>query len=139
MTKQHSNSSVGYGRPPKEHQFKPGRSGNPSGRPKGVRNFRSDLRDELAELVSIKDGNKTIEVTRQRAVIKALVSAALDGDLRAANTVLNLCSRALASDNDTTAEEFDLDPGDRAIAKAAEERQRIRDDLISQNNKASKE
>ena len=131
MTKQHSNSSVGYGRPPKEHQFKPGRSGNPSGRPKGVRNFRSDLRDELAELVWIKVGGKTIAVTRQRAVIKALVSAALDGDLRAANTVLNLCSRALASDNDTTAEEFDLDPGDRAIAKAAEERQRIRDDVIT--------
>jgi hypothetical protein len=78
-------------------------------------------------------------VTRQRAVIKALVSAALDGDLRAANTVLNLCGRALASDNDPTADEFDLDPGDRAIAKAAEERQRIRDDVISQNNSASKE
>ena len=70
-------------------------------------------------------------MTRQRAVIKALVSAALDGDLRAANTVLNLCGRALASDNDPTADEFDLDPGDRAIAKAAEERQRIRDDVIT--------
>jgi hypothetical protein len=131
MSNNTENYTVGYRRPPKQHRFKKGQSGNPSGRPNGVRSFKSDLSDELAELVSIKDGNKTIEVTRQRAVIKALVSAALDGDLRAANTVLNLCSRALASDNDTTAEEFDLDPGDRAIAKAAEERQRIRDDVIT--------
>jgi hypothetical protein len=29
---------VGYCRPPREHQFKPGQSGNPRGRPKGSRN-----------------------------------------------------------------------------------------------------
>ena len=89
MSNNTENYTVGYRRPPKQHRFKKGQSGNPSGRPNGVRSFKSDLSDELAELVSIKDGNKTIEVTRQRAVIKALVSAALDGDLRAANTVLN--------------------------------------------------
>ena len=27
---------VGPGRPPKEHQFKPGQSGNPGGRPKAA-------------------------------------------------------------------------------------------------------
>ena len=29
--------AVGYGRPPKATQFKPGRSGNPRGRPKGAK------------------------------------------------------------------------------------------------------
>ena len=30
------NSEVGYKKPPKEYCFKPGQSGNPSGRPKGT-------------------------------------------------------------------------------------------------------
>ena len=45
-------NDVGYGRPPIEHQFKPGRSGNPSGRPKDARRFTSDLLDELGEIVA---------------------------------------------------------------------------------------
>lgn len=42
---------VGYGRPPKATQFKPGQSGNPKGRP---RKDYDDLRHELAELTPSK-------------------------------------------------------------------------------------
>jgi hypothetical protein len=74
MAKPIANYNVGYGRPPRQHQFKAGQSGNPSGRPKGVRSFKSDLRDELAEVVSVKHGNKTLELTRQRAREIAMIS-----------------------------------------------------------------
>ena len=41
-----STGEVGYGKPPKHSQFKPGQSGNPQGRPKGSRNSsdRSQMR-----------------------------------------------------------------------------------------------
>ena len=73
MTQNHSNS-IGYKQPPKAHQFRPGESGNPSGRTKGVRNFKSDLRDELAEMTSFCEGGHEVSISKQRAVIKRLVA-----------------------------------------------------------------
>jgi Family of unknown function (DUF5681) len=116
MKKQYdSNPQVGYGRPPAEHQFRPGQSGNPSGRPKGARSFKSDLRDELGEVISIgDDNNKTIEVTKQRAIIKTLLRMAIAGDPRAIATIVGSCARAFG-DDDGDADEA---PEDRAILHA---------------------
>jgi hypothetical protein len=125
MKKTTSVYPVGYGRPPLEHQFKPGESGNPSGRPKGVHSFSSDLCEELAGLVSIKGGDGSV-VTRQRAIVKVLVDAALAGDQRAAATVFGWASRASRSEPEPQTEETS-DPDDQAIAEASEQRQRNRD------------
>jgi uncharacterized protein DUF5681 len=116
---------VGHGRPPVEHQFKPGQSGNPNGRPKGARSFAAELRDELADLVLIKDGDTAVELTRQRAIVRVVVNAALGGDQRAAATVFGWASRALGSEPAPEADE--TDPDDQAIAEASAERQRMRD------------
>ena len=35
---------VGYGQPPTHSQFRPGQSGNPAGRRKGVRNLKTDVK-----------------------------------------------------------------------------------------------
>ena len=43
-----NDDEVGYANPPKDAQWKPGQSGNPSGRPKG----RSDLLQEAAAILS---------------------------------------------------------------------------------------
>jgi Family of unknown function (DUF5681) len=96
MTENEKADTVGYKRPPREHQFRPGQSGNPSGRPKGARNFKSELREELSELVTVRDGDREIEVSKQRALIKSMVAAAIDGNQRAAASVLAMCVRMLA-------------------------------------------
>lgn len=40
---------VGYGKPPAEHRFKPGQSGNPRGRPKGAKGRRATAKRVLME------------------------------------------------------------------------------------------
>ena len=82
--------AVGFGKPPKKHQFKAGQSGNPKGRPKGVKNLATDLEEELSEKLLVTEGGKQHAVTKQRAMLKALVAKALKGDVRAAGTLLNL-------------------------------------------------
>jgi Family of unknown function (DUF5681) len=103
VTQNEEADAVGYKRPPREHQFRPGQSGNPSGRPKGARNFKSELREELGELVTIRDGEREIQVSKQRALIKSLVAAAIEGNQRAAASVLAICVRMLADADDDEA------------------------------------
>ena len=45
---------VGYGKPPKATRFKPERSGNPKGRPRGRRNQRSVVREVIDRKVTLR-------------------------------------------------------------------------------------
>ena len=47
---------VGYGKPPKQHQFKPGHSGNPKGRPKAAQNANKLARKILSRPIKVKEG-----------------------------------------------------------------------------------
>ena len=115
MNEQPKADTAGYKHPPKEHQYQRGQSGNPAGKPKGARSFKSDLRDELSELVSITEGGREIEVSKQRLLIKRLVASAIEGDARAIATVVSFCVRAFDhGDSDDVSEASE----DRAIIQA---------------------
>ncbi len=83
---------VGYRKPPKRTRFQPGQSGNPRGRPKGTKNLKTDLMEELQESILVREGIQRIKLSKQRALIKGLTARALKGDARATNTLVNLCS-----------------------------------------------
>jgi phosphoenolpyruvate carboxylase len=74
---------VGYGKPPKEHRFKKGRSGNPKGRPKGALNIASVIDRVLQEKVVINENGERKTISKLEASIKQLVNKAASGDMRA--------------------------------------------------------
>jgi hypothetical protein len=81
--------NIGYKRPPRRSQFKPGQSGNPSGKRSGSRNISTELADILSEEMSFAENGTLKTMTKQRALASALVSAAVGGDLRATAIVLS--------------------------------------------------
>jgi hypothetical protein len=106
---------VGFGRPPAATRFKPGQSGNPKGRPKGSLNLKTDLRNELSETIQIREGERSLKVSKQRAMLKSLVAKALKGDARAANVVLTLVDKLFATDAAAVEEVPALTSDDQAI------------------------
>lgn len=76
-------AEVGFGRPPEHSQFKPGRSGNPKGRPKGALNMVTVLEQTLRQKVVIHQGGKRKTVSKLEAAVTQLADKATSGDLKA--------------------------------------------------------
>ncbi|MGA8155289.1 MAG: DUF5681 domain-containing protein [Rhodoplanes sp.] len=89
--------TIGFGKPPKASQFKPGQSGNPKGRPKGHPTIEQLLLEEAARLVKVRVGDTIIHVPKQQALIRKLFDAGLQGDLHAARLALSWLERAQAA------------------------------------------
>jgi hypothetical protein len=68
---------AGYGKPPKSGMFKKGQSGNPKGRPKGVKNFQTELRSVLRSKVTVTEAGKLKSVSVVEAALMRLREKAL--------------------------------------------------------------
>ena len=102
--KSNSNRDVGFCRPPKEHQFRPGQSGNPLGRPKNTLSFVADLAEELSLLIAVNDNSR---ITKSRAIAKMLVTAAIDGNVKVAIALIGLAAKLRHNATDASAAEDD--------------------------------
>ena len=123
MAESRGTSEVGYGRPPKQTRFKPGQSGNPNGRPSGTRNLDTDLRDELNEVIPVRIGDRSKKVSKQRAMLMALMAKALKGDTRATVVILQMMAKFLPPDEAIATGGSALSADDQEILKRFIDRQ----------------
>jgi hypothetical protein len=93
---------VGYGKPPKDTQFKPGRSGNPSGHKKHSKSGKTLLMEALNERILITEAGIQRRITKREALWKSLVAHALKGDIRSTAFLFKIIEQYdLPSDSDT--------------------------------------
>jgi len=79
-----ANGPIGYGRPPLATRFKPGRSGNPRGRPpKRVQMLGRLMAEALDEKVEAPAEGKKRRPTKLEAAVKQIADRAAGGDHRA--------------------------------------------------------
>lgn len=90
------NYDVGYGKPPKSGQFKPGKSGNPKGRPKGSLDFKTHVQEMLSRPVTITEGGKRRRINALEATLMRLAEKGVKGDARAMEKILSLASEMAA-------------------------------------------
>ena len=79
---------VGYAKPPKATQFKPGQSGNRKGRPKGSQNFGTVLEKELNSTVTVTEGGRRKQIRKKEVIAKQVVNKAAAGDLKATSILM---------------------------------------------------
>jgi hypothetical protein len=113
-----SNSPIGYGKPPKKSQYRPGQSGNPKGRPKGAKSLKSVLQKELTSKIEIKVQGKKTKATKLEAAIMKLVNDALSGNAKALSELLKLAAVHMPQDADGVSNTLPPSEEDQALLAA---------------------
>jgi hypothetical protein len=65
---------VGWKKPPKEHQFKPGNNANPTGRPKGSKNLATILKEKLDKTLQVNWQGKSQKMSVGEVGLTRLVN-----------------------------------------------------------------
>lgn len=79
---------VGYKRPPRHTQFRPGQSGNVHGRPRKTRTFAEIVEKEGNRSIVITENQQPLKVKKVDAVVKRQFIKALEGNAKATELIV---------------------------------------------------
>ena len=117
-----SDYPVGYKKPPRHTQFKPGQSGNPRGRPKQSATFADVLTRQLRKKVTVTMGNMVQKIPLLEAIAIKHVSKAASGDPKSTAIVLDSLQ---LSENDQNNNLYELLRQFRSIDASREAGKRV--------------
>jgi hypothetical protein len=84
---------VGFRQPPLHSRFKPGQSGNPSGKRKPRATLSQLLDKILAERVPVKEGGKAKRMAKEEVFLRQMVTRAIGGDRQFGRLLLGYLER----------------------------------------------
>ena len=84
---------IGFGRPPKATRFKPGKSGNPRGRPKGSRPVGAVLQEVLRQRIPVTENGRTRRLPALEVMLRRLANEAMRSEPSAVKLMLSLVDR----------------------------------------------
>ena len=106
---------IGYGKPPQNHRFEPGQSGNKKGRPRGSKNTYTLLNEILNQKITVKENDENIKISKKVAMLTQLVNKGVKGDIKAISTLLPHMLMADIKEEDREKVLASLNQDDRAI------------------------
>lgn len=97
---------VGYAQPPAEFRFKPGQSGNPSGRPKGAKNKPSRESEKIKDMfskiagqkITIRKGDRTAQMSKMDYILNSAIDKAARGHAGMTRLVIGMALNAETND-----------------------------------------
>jgi hypothetical protein len=109
--KSSTDEEVGYGRPPRAFHFKPGRSGNRKGRPKGSKNESTILREILGRKIKNRSGDRVRTISVLEGILLRIADDSLKGDIKSAAFLLNRYGAMVSGE----LQRSDISEDDRAV------------------------
>ena len=133
MTTPTGKGLVGYGRPPEEHKFAKGKSGNPKGRPPKEKSAkaRSTAHTHLEDIIlaealrpiQVRENDQVVEMPMIQAVVRSMGVAAVKGSHKAQTTLTDMVQAVQAKRADELLELF------KTVVKYKEEWEAIFEDF----------
>jgi hypothetical protein len=114
LDKTHKAQDVGYAKPPSEHTWKPGQSGNPKGRRKGSKNESTILREIFQRKIESRSERGTKKITILEGILLRITEDSLKGNTKSATFLLNRYAALVSGE----LQRQDLSDDDREVLEA---------------------